>query len=280
MKKIIEKSLKWILSIDKDSSQKVVNIKMLNSNRLKGKRIVITGGGKSLGFYMARKCIKEGARIVICGRNKLALEKSAAKLGVDCMYLVYDISNTAAAARFLDDCIHALGGPIDCLICNAGINNYERTFLSVDKERFDRLCSVNIKGTYFLSQQYLEYKRQNAENGNLIILSSETGNIYYETPYGLSKASLNEMTRMMAGQAEKTNVRVNAIAPGGTISEMTAWYTKKDDGNLFRKCSSGRIFVPEEVAEVTCFLASEQSRCINGQIIHTNAGNHMRVYWE
>lgn len=88
------------------------------------------------------------------------------------------------------------------------------------------------------------------------------------------------MTRIMAKQIEKTGVRVNAIALGGTISQMTAWYTKKDEGNLYRKCSSGRIFIPEEVAEVTCFLASEQLKCINGQIIHTNAGNHMRVYWE
>lgn len=280
MKKKIEKIVKWIFSIDEEVIEKTVNIKVLNSNRLNGKRIVITGGGKSLGYFMAKKCIEEGARVIICGRDKATLEQSVKKLGPKCKYIVYDISNVNSITQFLEDCIHTFGGPIDCLICNAGVNNYERSYISVNKDGFDKLFSINIKGTYFLSQKYLEYKKQNSENGNLIILSSETGNIHYETPYGLSKASLNQMTRMMAEQSETTNVRVNAIAPGGTISEMTAWYTKKEDGNLFRKCSSGRIFVPEEVAEIACFLASEQSKCINGQIIHTNAGNHMRVYWE
>lgn len=280
MKKIIEKLFKRFFSIDEGQVKKTINIKVLNSDRLKDKRIVITGGGKSLGYYMAKKCIEEGAHVIICGRNKMTLEQSVKKLGTKCKCLVYDISNVTTAIQFLENCIQMFGGPIDCLICNAGINNYERSFISVNKDEFDKLCSINIKGTYFLSRQYLEHKKQNSEKGNLIILSSETGDIHYETPYGLSKASLNEMTRMMAEEAKKSNVRVNAIAPGGTISEMTAWYTKKDDGNLYRKCSSGRIFIPEEVAEITCFLASEKSKCLNGQIIHTNAGNHMRVYWE
>ena len=73
---------------------------------------------------------------------------------------------------------------------------------------------------------------------------------------------------------------VNGIDPGVTLTEMTRDYAESSDGNLYRDCASGRTFLPEEVAEGACFLLNDASKCISGEIIHCNAGNHLKAFWE
>ena len=101
-----------------------------------------------------------------------------------------------------------------------------------------------------------------------------------DIPYGMTKAALNSMVGALSRRVYKEGIRVNAIAPGVTLSEMTASYAKSEDGNLYRKNAANRVFVPEEVAEVAAFILSDASVCISGEVIHTNAGNHYRVFWE
>ena len=73
---------------------------------------------------------------------------------------------------------------------------------------------------------------------------------------------------------------MNAVAPGVTLSDITRDYAEASDGNMYRECASGRIFRPEEVAEVACFLLSDASKCVSGEVIHTNGGNHIKAFWD
>ena len=124
-------------------------------------------------------------------------------------------------------------------------------------------------------------KEKNKEDeGNLIFITSETGNQAYDIPYGMTKAALNSLTQALSRRVYKQGIRVNAIAPGVTVSDMTKDYAEVSDGNYFRKSASDRIFLPEEIAEVVCFLLSDASKCISGEIIHCNAGNHIKTFWE
>ena len=96
----------------------------------------------------------------------------------------------------------------------------------------------------------------------------------------MTKAALNTLTRALSRRVYQSGIRVNAIAPGVTQSDMTKDYAVAADGNMTRPCASGRIFLPEEVAEVVCFMLSDASKCISGEIIHCNAGNHLKTFWD
>ena len=141
--------------------------------------------------------------------------------------------------------------------------------------------NTNLRGAYFLCKASLEMKlEEKTENANLILISSETGNQCYDIPYGMTKAATNSLVKALSRRVYKSGIRVNAIAPGVTLSDMTKDYAEASDGNMYRDCASDRTFLPEEVAEVACFLLSDASRCISGEIIHTNAGNHLNPFWK
>lgn len=280
-KQYIRKIAKFILASQPETFTKV-DISQINyGGILTGNNIVITGGGRGLGYAMAEKFIKEGAKVVISGRNESILRNAKIKLGDNCQYVVFDVSKIEKSVEFLVECKDKLGGNISCLVSNAGISLHENNFKNVTIKGFDDQFNINFRAGYFLSKAFLELKLQEkSPEGQLLIISSETGNQCYDIPYGMTKAALNSLVGALSRRVYKSGIRVNAIAPGVTLSDMTKDYADSSDGNLSRNCASGRIFLPEEVAEVACFLLSNASKCISGEVIHCNAGNHLNPFWE
>lgn len=281
IKRGIRKLAKLILESSPEKNV-TVNVSQINYGKiLENRNIVITGGGKGIGFAIAKKYISEGANVVITGRTEKTLKEATEKLGDSCKYVVFDISKVEEMKKFLSMCEDKFTGKIDSLISNAGISLHENIYKNVTIEGFDKQFNTNFRASYFLAKEYIEYlERNKCENGNLIFISSETGNQCYDIPYGLTKAALNSLTRALSRRVYKNNIRVNAIAPGVTVSDMVKDYVDIDSENMYRKCASDRVFLPEEVAEVACFLLSDASKCISGEIIHCNAGNHLSVFWE
>lgn len=281
IKRGIRKLAKLILESSPEKNV-TVNVSQINYGKiLKNRNIIITGGGKGIGFAIAKKCISEGANVVITGRTEKTLKEATEELGKSCKYVVFDISKVEEMKKFLSMCEDKFTGKIDSLISNAGISLHENIYKNVTIDGFDKQFNTNLRASYFLAKEYLEYlERNKSENGNLIFISSETGNQCYDIPYGLTKAALNSLTRALSRRVYKNNIRVNAIAPGVTISDMVKEYVDINSENMYRKCASDRVFLPEEIAEVACFLLSDASKCISGEIIHCNAGNHLSVFWE
>lgn len=277
-KRIIRRVAKFVLASQPQNFVKVEVAQINHGEILKGKNIVVTGGGRGLGYHMAKKFVKEGANVLISGRNEEVLMASAKEIGAE--YLVHDVSDPQTAPLFLKKSSDKLGG-IDCLVSNAGISLHENTFENVTIEGFDKQFNTNFRGNYFLCKAFLEMKlSEKAVNAHLLIISSETGNQCYDIPYGMTKAAVNSMTKAFSRRVYQKGIRVNAIAPGVTLSDMTKDYAEASDGNMYRDCASGRIFLPDEVAEVACFLLSDASKCISGEVIHTNAGNHLNPFWK
>ena len=278
-KRVIRRIAKFILASQPQNLVKVDVAQINYGDILRGKNIVITGGGRGLGYYMAKKFVAEGAHVIISGRNEETLKKASNELQVS--YIPYDVADVAASVAFLNKCAALLEGRIDCLVSNAGISLHENHFSNVTVEGFDKQLNTNLRGNYFLCKAFLEMKiAEKADNAKLFLMSSKTGNQCYDIPYEMTKAAVNTMTRAFSRRVYQQGIRVNAIAPGVTLSDMTKDYAEASDGNLYRDCASGRIFRPEEVAEVACFLLSDASRCISGEIIHTNAGNHLNPFWK
>lgn len=243
--------------------------------RLKGRKIIVTGGGKGLGAAMAAKFVAEGATVLISGRNENALKETANKIG--CKYLVLDIQDTAKLDNFITEADQLLGG-VDSLVNNAGVSLHESTFFDVTPETFDTQIATNLRGGFFLTQSFTKLLLREKRKGNVLFISSETGETVDIRPYGFTKAAINSLVQGLACLFVDKNIRVNAVAPGITASDMTGF---KSDGDFFYQGNATkRIYLPEEVAEIACFLLSDISGCISGQIIVCNNGKTINPRWK
>ena len=281
-KRINRKIAKFILASQPDAFVQVNVGQIQAGNILQGKKIVITGGGSGLGYAMAKKFISEGAEVVISGRNVDKLKEAAEKLGIsNCKIVVADVCDVAHSMDFLEKAKELLGGRIDCLVSNAGVSLHENIYTNVTVEGFDKQFDTKFRAGYFLGKAFLEMKtKEERPDAELLYITSETGDQVYDIPYGMTNAALNSMVGAFSRRVYQKGIRVNAIAPGVTLTEMTRDYAESSDGNLYRNCASGRTFLPEEVAEVACFLLSDASKCISGEVLHCNAGNHLKAFWD
>lgn len=245
------------------------------NQRLAGKKIIITGGGRGLGYAMAKKFVAEGAEILIAGRNVETLKEKAAEL--NCHYLPLDVQNASSFTDFIAKADELLGGA-DSLVNNAGISLHEGNIRNVSHEQFDMQIATNLRGAYFLAQEFIKlFEKQGRKTGNLLFISSERGSYVDDLPYGLTKVATNSLVQGLANRLLKSGIRVNAVAPGVTTSDMTGF---KADGNLY--CSyniNKRVYLPEEVAEVACFIMSDAAKCLNGQILVCNEGKTINAHW-
>lgn len=245
--------------------------------RLKGKKIIITGGGRGLGFSMAKRFVSEGADVLIAGRNVDTLKNSAGELG--CKYLQLDVQNLKRFKEFMSEADKILGGA-NCFVNNAGISLHENSILDVTCEQFDSQVNTNFRGPYFLAKTFMEKcKSSNDEEiKKILFISSETSMTVDERPYGLTKAAINNLVQGLAHKYVNSGYRINALAPGVTLSDMVG---KKDDSNLAVSYNiTGRYYLPEEVAEVAVFLLSDASNCLNGQILVCNEGKTINARWK
>ena len=242
----------------------------------KDKVVLITGGSSGIGYEMAKKFSLAGANVIITGRNEEKLKKAADKLK-KVVYFQNDIQNIDKQEELLNFVFEKYQ-KINILINNAGISKHEKDFLNVTEKDFDDQFNTNLKGSYFLTQKIIKrLTDEEKRTFNIIFISSERGNQCDYLPYGLTKVAMNSLVEGLSCRFIKEGIRVNGIAPGVTSSDMVK--IEKNSNLATNKYISGRYFIPEEVAEIALFLASDYAKCISGEIIHTNDGNHLKPYF-
>lgn len=255
--------------------QLVAEIKLSTpSRKLAGKNVIVTGGGRGLGATIAKRFVEEGANVLIAGRNIDALKHTSKEVG--CLYHMLDLADIESIKSFIVDADKMLG-EIDILVNNAGVSLHEESFLEVSVDGFDRQFYTNLRGPFFLTQKYIARLLKSSQKGNIIFISSETGETVDFRPYGLTKTAVNSLVKGLANCYSKEGIRVNAIAPGVTATEMTGY---SSTGNLY--CSyniNERVYLPEEIAEIAVGLASDTSGCVSGQIITCNNANTVNPRW-
>lgn len=243
-------------------------------NRLAGKNILITGGGRGLGYYIARRCLRDGAKVLITGRKEDTLRNACRELGSNCLYLVYDATNVDGIPELLQQAESKLGGKIHCLVSNAGVSLHEGGFRNVTQEGWDLQMDTNLKGNFFLVKEYIAYlESKDDSRGNIVVITSERAKRPDDIPYGLTKAASNSFIQGIGCRVIEKGIRINGVAPGVTASDMTGF---NRDGDLYAEWQAGkRILLPEEVAEVVGFLLSDLSACISGEIITCDQGRYI-----
>lgn len=254
----------------------IAEISFLEPNRrLSGKKIIITGGGRGLGASMAEKFVNEGAEVLVVGRTEKTIKDTAKRIG--CKYMTLDVCNVKTFGDFMQKADELLDG-VNCLVNNAGISLHESSFFDVTPDTFDRQIDTNFKGAFFLTQEFLKLIKKNNRQANVLFVSSETGDTMDFRPYGFTKAAINSMVQGLAYLFAKDGIRINAVAPGITASEMTGI---SKEGNLYLSSNhTERVYLPEEVTETACFLISEASGCVSGQIITCNNAKTINARWK
>lgn len=247
------------------------------NHRLDGKRILITGGGRGLGFAFAQRCVDEGADVVVTGRDEAVLKHACEILGANAQYIVHDASDVAKAKDLFLLAQKKVSGKIDCLINNAGISLHEGNFRNVTEDGWDRQFDTNLKGSYFTVTEYVKYLESfEDKSGNIVVITSERGKRSDDIPYGLTKVATSSFVQAIASKVVSEGIRINAVGPGVTATEMTGF---QKDGNLYAAWQPGnRVFIPEEIAEVVTFLLSDCSSCICGEVITCDKGRYI-CHW-
>lgn len=278
IKEYIKRGIKYVIK-GQPQVNVTAQITQKTPNELfKNKRILITGGGDGLGFYIAKKCIDEGSEVIIVGRNEEKLKKAKKILGNKTNYIKFDVQNAYETKKIMDE-VYEKFGKVDCLVNNAGISLHEMEIRNVTIEGFDKQVNTNLRGSYFLAQAYLnKMEERNEMDGNIIFISSERGAQCDDIPYGLTKVAINSLTEGLSRRYYKKGIRINAVAPGITASNMTS--IEKNSNLYCDYNASARYFIPEEVAEVVAFLISDYSKCISGEVIYCDAGNHLNPWFK
>ena len=196
------------------------------------------------------------------------MKRSAYEIG--CSYLCLDVQKVETFDDFMESAWEILDN-VNCLVNNAGVSHHEDSIRNVSLDDFNTQMNTNLRAGYFLSQKFVEmYENNHLKGGNILFISSERSIMADDLPYGITKAAINTLVQGLAKELIHSDIRVNAIAPGVTASEMTG-YQKHGNMSLSSQ-ATGRVYYPEEVAEIASFLLSDASNLLNGQILVCNEG--------
>ena len=242
---------------------------------LSNKTAIITGGSKGIGKGIVEKFAEEGCNIAFSYLSSESsaskLEKEIKSLGVKVKKYKSDASNFKEGNQLINDVINDFGG-FDILINNAGITK-DNLLLRMDYESWKKVLDINLNSCFNLTKaavkEFLKKKK-----GSIINISSIVGikGNAGQSNYAASKGGINSFTKSIALELGSRNIRCNAIAPGFIETEMTDQIDKKKLDNWINSIPLKRAGSVEDVANLCCFLGSDKSSYITGQIIKVDGG--------
>jgi 3-oxoacyl-[acyl-carrier protein] reductase len=237
---------------------------------LEGRKALITGASKGIGRAIALAFARQGAQMVLTARSSDSLDDVVEQIGAQATAMAWDVTDFDRAAEQLSAARNAMG-QLDILVNNAGVVRLPEDHPTPTTEAsWDYIFDANLKGLYFLSEAAGEMMKA-AGSGVIVNLASDAGLRAAPNAYCISKWGVVGYTKGLAKKLAGDNVRVNAVAPGPVATQMMRCEDgkPKDAPNL----PLGRFSLPEEVADVAVFLASDASRAIFGETIVVNSGN-------
>ena len=260
---------------------------MFQKDLLKGKRILITGGGTGLGKEMSRYLLKYGAEVIICGRRVEILDNTAKELMEETGGVVKYYGLDIRGAQDVDNVIEEIfqDAPLDGLINNAAGNFISRTE-DLSHRGFDAIAGIVFHGTFYVTHSVGKRWLKKGIPGSIISILATwvwTGSAYV-TPSTMSKTAVHGMTKSLAVEWGSRGIRVNAIAPGPFPTEG-AWARLSpqtdDNNNLGEEGKSlqgnpmGRVGEMEELGNLATFLMSDGCDYLTGQTIAIDGGQYL-----
>lgn len=238
---------------------------------LKGKVAVVTGGTRGIGYEIVRLYLQQGAKVILFGSRQDSADKAVANLKTEnsdweVAGMAPELGNLRSVEQAISEIVEKYG-KIDILVNNAGVSARESIY-DYSEEAFDNIMNINVKALFDCSKAVTPFMRDNG--GGCIINTSSMVSLYGQPSgcgYPASKSAVNGLTKSLARELGKDNIRVNAVAPGVTRTDMVAALPEDMIQRITAPIPLGRIGEPSEIANAFLFLASDLASYISGAII-------------
>ena len=251
--------------------------------KLKDKVSIITGATKGIGLACAEEFAKEGSKVVLSGRTESLGEEAAERIragGGDAEFVRCDISQNAQIQNLVKKTLEKYGR-IDVVVNNAGVN-HSANFFDISEEDWDWVMSVDLKGTFLLSQAAAKVMVDQGIQGVIINMSSVMAVMALadQVPYCAAKGGVNQLTKAMAIALGDYGIRVNAIGPGPVLTDLMQRVVnnKEKEAELLSRLPLGRIAECREIATVAVFMASDDSSFFTGQCVYPDGGRMIMAF--
>lgn len=252
-----------------------LNNPVMYGELLKNKTAFITGGSSGIGYAIADAFLRNGANVIITGRDKKRLDEACEKLSesynnLNVFGVLLDNRDINNMEKVFHECLCLLKDiKIDVFVNNAGVGS-KTGFGSADETDWDAVIDTNLKGPYFLTQIFSKYLIDNKICGNILFVASSSSLRPATTSYEISKWGIRGFVMGMAKKLSFHNIVVNGIAPGPTATRMLLSEGETDISRP--KSPSGRYATAEEIANLAVILVSDIGKMINGDIIYATGG--------
>ena len=246
---------------------------------LEGKTAIVTGGTRGIGYSIVDIFLEAGARVALFGSRQETVDKALAKIKEEkpnatvmglCPELG-DFEKTSMAIHKVNEAF----GQVDILVNNAGISARDSLY-EYNPEDFEKIMTLNVNAVFNCAKAAAAIMKQ--QGGGSIINMSSMVSIYGQPAgcgYPASKFAVNGLTKSLARELGKDNIRVNAVAPGVTRTDMVAALPEETVQRISSTIPLGRVGEPEEVANVVLFLASELASYVTGAIVSVDGATQV-----
>ena len=242
---------------------------------LDGKVAIVTGGTRGIGLAVVRNFLNNGAKVALFGSKKESIEKALSILREENEnFQVSGFYPDLTSEREIRDTLAKIAeefGKIDILVNNAGLSSSTK-IEDYTIEEYDKIANVNMKGVFVCSKEVVHYLKET--HGNIINISSMVS-IYGQPSgcvYPMSKFAVNGLTKSLSRELAPVGIRVNAVAPGITKTDMVASLPDEMIKPLIATIPIGRIGEPEDIANACLFLASDMASYITGEVMQVDGG--------
>ena len=243
---------------------------------MQGKTAIITGGGSGFGRETSIKLAQRGANISVIDVSKEQGEetvKLCKQLGTDAIFIEADVSKVEDVKRYVSQTVEHFG-KIDLFFNNAGISGSGVRTLDCSEEEFDAIVNVNLKGAFY-GLKYVVNEMLKTGGGSIVNTASLGGIVGMPTlgPYSATKHGIVGLTKTIAGEYGRDNIRINAIAPGTNETPMVKAFPPEAIKAMGEAVPMGRLGQPHEVGNVVAFLLSDEASYIHGAVISIDGGS-------
>jgi 3-oxoacyl-[acyl-carrier protein] reductase len=245
---------------------------------LEGKNAIVTGGSRGIGTAICLDLAANGANVALNYRKSAAeaehVVEQIRKMGRKALAIQADVSNFQDAQNMVKRVIEEFGS-LEILVNNAGIN-WDGVIWKMTEEQWDAVINVDLKGTFNYCRAVAPIFREQ-KYGKIVNITSINGmrGKFGQTNYSAAKAGVIGLTKALAKELGKSNVNVNAVAPGFILTEMYEKVPEEVKQQALAEIALGRAGKPEEVAWVVTFLCSEKARHITGECIQVSGGQYI-----
>ncbi|EJN06736.1 SDR family NAD(P)-dependent oxidoreductase [Phyllobacterium sp. YR531] len=238
---------------------------------------IVTGAAQGIGKACAERLFADGAIVVLSDINQEQAEAAAMDLdpsGKRAVAIRCDVGIRTEIKKLVEDVV-ARFGRLDIMVNNAGIT-CTTPAIDLTEEELDRVLNVNLKGCYFGTQEAARVMIGQRQGGSIVNMSSAQAELVIpdRVPYGISKAAINQITRIFAIALARQNVRVNAVGPGTILTPLSLGMNKNEAAyrRVLSRTPMGRVGRADEVSGIVSFLASDDASYVTGQTVYADGG--------